>query len=207
MEQMDKLKTGTTTVGVIAKDAVVLAADRRSTLGYLIASKEAQKIFQIDDYIALSTAGSVADTQRLLRVIKAEINLYKHDNEMISVKGAATLLANILNSSRFYPFIAQFILSGVDKNGPEMYDLDPLGSLIKQEKFTAAGSGSPIAYGVLEDSYKENIDKEEAIKLTLRAVKAAIERDIASGEGIDVAVVDKIEGFRMLGKNEIKKYV
>jgi len=200
-------KTGTTTVGLICKDGVVLAAEKKSTMGYLVANKESEKILPIDDHIALTIAGASGDAQALARYMKAELNLFKIQNQRkISVKGAATLLANILHSGRwtFLPYMVQLIVAGYDDNGPSIFTLDAIGSSEEEKKFFSTGSGSPIALGVLEDGYKDSISLEDGMRLAVKAVKAAIERDIASGgSGIDVAVINK-EGIRFLKKEEVE---
>ena len=200
-------KTGTTTVGLICKDGVVLAAEKKSTMGYLVANKESEKILPIDDHIALTIAGASGDAQALARYMKAELSLFKIQNQRkISVKGAATLLANILHSGRwtFLPYMVQLIVAGYDDNGPSIFTLDAIGSSEEEKKFFSTGSGSPIALGVLENGYKDSISLEDGIRLAVKAVKAAIERDIASGgSGIDVAVINK-EGIRFLKKEEVE---
>jgi len=186
-------KTGTTTVGLVCKDGVVLAAEKKSTMGYLVANKETEKIYQLDDHIAMTIAGLSADGQALVRYMKAELKLFSIENQReISVKSAATLLSNILHGSKFYPFYVQLIIAGFDSTGPSIYDLDPVGGAEEEKKFFSTGSGSPMALGVLEDSFKDGMSLEEGSKLAVRAIKAAIERDIASGgRGIDIAVITK----------------
>jgi proteasome beta subunit len=185
-------ESGTTTVGMICRDGVVLAAEKKSTLGYLVASKEAEKIIPIDEHIAITTAGASGDAQALARIMKAELKLFRIRNKRrITVKGAATLLANILQSGRWtlLPYMVQLILAGYDTK-PAVFTLDAIGSIEEEKKFFATGSGSPIALGVLEDAYKEGMTTEEGGKLALRSIKAAIERDIASGgKAIDIAVI------------------
>jgi len=204
------LKSGTTTVGIVCKDGVVLAAERKSTLGYLVASKEERKITPIADYMAITEAGMVGDLQALTRFIKAEISLFKLQNKKrMPVKAAATLLANILYGGRwtFFPYYVQILLGGYDENGPALFALHPDGSILEEKKFFSTGSGSPIAFGVLEDGFKEGISVKDGVKLAVRAVKAAVERDIASGgKGFDVAVITK-EGVKLLSDEEIKKIV
>jgi proteasome beta subunit len=187
-------KTGTTTVGIVCKDGVVLAAEKKATLGYLVASKEAEKILPIADHIALTIAGASGDAQALARYMKAELKLFEIQNRRkISVKGAATLLSNILQSGRwsFIPYMVELILAGFDEK-PAIFSLDAIGGMQEEKKFFSTGSGSPIALGVLEDQYKENISVEEGGKLAIRAIKAAVERDIASGgKAIDLAIITK----------------
>jgi proteasome beta subunit len=186
-------KTGTTTLGMVCKDGVVLAADKKSTYGNLIASKETDKIFSLDDHIAMTIAGLSGDCQALVRYMKAELKLFSIENKRkISVKGAATLLSNILHGSKFYPFYVQLVVAGFDDAGPAIFDLDPVGGAEEEKKFFSTGSGSPMVLGVLEDSYREGMSLDDGTKLALRAVKAAIERDTASGgRGIDIFVITK----------------
>jgi proteasome beta subunit len=196
-EKPEVRKTGTTTVGLICKDGVVLAAEKKSTMGYLVASKESEKILPIADHIAMTIAGVSGDAQTLARYMKAELKLFEIQNQRrISVKGACTLLSNILQGSKFFPYYVQLILAGFD-DGPKIFSLDAIGGWEEEKKFFSTGSGSPIALGVLEDSYKDNLTVEEGKKIALRAIKAAIERDIASGgKGVDVAVITK-EGIKI----------
>lgn len=186
-------ETGTTTVGIVCKNAVILAAEKKSTLGYLVASKESEKIFLLDDHIAMTIAGVSGDAQALARYLRAEFKLYETMHKRkITVKGAATLLANILQSSKYFPYYVQLIIGGVDDKGSHLYSLDAIGGIEEEKKFTSTGSGSPIAYGVLEDQYNEDMSIEEAKELAKRAIKAAIERDIGSGgKAIDIVVITK----------------
>ena len=186
-------KTGTTTVGIVCKDAVVLAAEKKSTLGYLVASKESEKILPLDTHIAMTIAGASGDAQVLARYLRAEFKLFEIEHRRkITVKGAAVLLSNILQSSKYFPYYVQLIIGGVDDYGPQIFDLDAIGGIEEAKKFTSTGSGSPIALGVLEDQYKENMSTDEAKELAKRAIKAAIERDIGSGgRAIDVAIITK----------------
>jgi len=193
------VKTGTTTVGIICKDGVVLAAERKATMGYLVASKDDTKIVEIMPHIGMTQAGSVGDIQALVRYLTAETKLFEiRNNKRITIKAATTLLSNILYQSRrsFFPYLVQILLGGYDKNGPQLFILHPDGSQLEEKKFFSTGSGSPIAFGVLETLYNENLTIEQAKELAVKAVKAAVERDIASGgKGIDVAVIDT-NGFR-----------
>ncbi len=186
-------KTGTTTMGIVCKDGVVLAAESKSTMGYLIASKESEKIIQLEEHIAMTIAGSSGDAESLARYMKAELKLFAIENQRrISIKGASTLLANILQGSKYYPYYVQLIIAGHDTTGGHVYTLDPLGSVEEEKKFFSTGSGSPFALGVLEDAYKDGMSTEEASKLAMRAIKSAIERDIGSGgKAMDIAVITK----------------
>lgn len=191
-EKPEIRKTGTTTVGMICRDGAVLAAEKKSTLGYLVASKSSEKIIQVEDHLALTIAGYSGDAQALARYLQAELKLFAIQNgRKISVKGAATLLSNILQGSKYYPYMVQLILGGFDER-PAVFSLDALGSVEEEKKFFSTGSGSPMALGVLEDDYKDGMSTEEGAKIALRAISAAIERDIGSGgKGIDIAIITK----------------
>jgi proteasome beta subunit len=192
-EKPEVKKTGTTTLGMICRDGVVLAAEKKSTMGYLVASKESDKILPVEDHIALTIAGVSGDAQALARYLRAELKLFSIQNQRkISVKGASTLLSNILQGSKYYPYFVQLILAGYDDTGPAIFSLDAIGGTEEEKKFFSTGSGSPFALGVLEDNYREGISIEEGTKLAVRAIKAAIERDIGSGgKAIDVGVITK----------------
>lgn len=204
-EKLEKLKTGTTTVGVICDGAVVLGAERKATMGYLVASKDTSKIRRLDKHIAMTIAGLVGDAQALDRYIKAELKLYKlNEGEKIPVNAAANLIANILYSRRFYPYIVQLVVGGYD-NKPRLFSFDPTGGLQDEKEYFSTGSGSLTAFGVLEDNFKKKMSVEDAKKLVVRAVYAATKRDIASGgSGIDVAVIDS-RGFHEAPEEEVKK--
>jgi proteasome beta subunit len=203
-KEIEKLKTGTTTVGIICKEGVVLAAERKATMGYLVASKHAKKILEIDRHIGMTIAGNVGDAQALERYIKAEVKLYSlEEGRKMPVKAAATLVANILYSRSYFPYYVQLLVGGYDDKA-RLFSFDPTGSVIEERDFFSTGSGSVMALGVLEDKYKEGIDLESAKKLAVRAVKAAIERDIGSGgSGIDLVVVSG-RGFRIFSDEEVK---
>lgn len=199
-------KTGTTTVGLVCTDGVVMASDRRATMGYLIASKDIDKIYPVNDTIAMTVAGSVGDAQMLVRWMKAEIKLYelKHEKK-ISVKGAATLLSNILANSKIIPFFVQLLIGGVSEGSSELYSVDMLGGITK-EKMTSTGSGSPIAYGVLEELFSENSESKINLKIAAKAVRAAMKRDAASGERVDLVLINK-NGFKRFSKDYVKRLI
>ncbi len=200
--QIQQLK-GTTTVGITCKDGVVLASDKRATLGTLIAHKFVKKTFKIDEHLGATVAGVVGDAQMLIKWMQAEARLYKFKRgRETNTNALASLVSNILFSSRYFPMIVQLVIGGYDAE-PKVFSLDPLGSAI-EDKYVATGSGSVYSYGILEAEYKENMNINDAIKLGIKAVKVALQRDAMSGDGIDVAVIDK-EGFRMLEKAEVEK--
>ncbi|MDR2545851.1 MAG: archaeal proteasome endopeptidase complex subunit beta [Methanobrevibacter sp.] len=197
----DKTLEGTTTVGITCSDGVVFASERRASMGNLVAHKVAEKIFKIDNHLGATIAGSVADAQSLMKVISAEVSLYKMRNgENISVESASAISSNILHSS---PLYVQTLLGGIDENGASIYSLDPAGGMIK-DTFMSTGSGSLFAYGVLEDRFKDGLTVEEGIDVAIRAINSAIERDTFSGNGILVATITK-DGFKMLSEDEIKE--
>jgi len=199
----DNLKKGTTTVVVVYDKGVVLATDKRASMGYLIAHKNAQKLFKITDTIGATCAGIVGDIQSLIGLLEAEANLYEMKNgKKISTKALARLTSNILQGQRYYPLIAWLVLGGCDSNGAEAYSIDPVGG-VNRDTMISTGSGSTMAYGVLEDRFRENMTLEEGIELSVRAINAAIQRDLATGDGIAVAVIDS-SGYRELSKEEIE---
>lgn len=204
MEEEDitkKFKKGTTTVGALCSDGVIIGAEKRATMGNLIANKDIRKIIQIQPHIGMTIAGSVADAQMIGRILKAETTLYGIQRKrQITVESAATLLANVLQSNKYFPYFVQLILAGFDDK-PRLYSLDIVGSLL-EEKVVSTGSGSPFAYGVLEDSYKENRTVEENKPIVMRAIKAALERDAYSGNGMDIAMIKKNK-FEYVDQREI----
>lgn len=192
--------SGTTTVGIVCKDGVVLATESQATMGNIIASTTAPKIFKVTDRIAVTISGSVADCQHVVDVLKANLSLLKMELKRdVSVKAAARLASLILFQNRLFPYISMLILGGVDSTGPHLFTLDPMGSLIEEDRFGATGSGSVIAFGVLEDEYKDGITVDEAASLAERAIRAARSRDTASGGPIQIFKItkNKIEETRI----------
>ncbi|WP_101297374.1 archaeal proteasome endopeptidase complex subunit beta [Halegenticoccus soli] len=182
-----EMKTGTTTVGIRADDGVVLATDMRASAGYMVASKDVQKVEQIHPTAALTIAGSVSAAQSLIRSLRAETSLYEaRRGENMSMQALSTLVGNFLRSGAF--FIVQPVLGGVDEEGPHVYSIDPAGGTM-EEDYTVSGSGSQYALGVLEQDYGDDLAVDEARTVAARAIKSAVERDLASGNGINVAVV------------------
>jgi len=195
---------GTTTVAIKFKDGVVLAADKRATAGYYIAHKKVKKIAKIDDRAALTIAGLVADAQMLADMVRAEVEYYKLSaNKDLMIRSMASILSNIIFSrSRILPYIVQLIVAGYDIE-PRIYTLDWFGT-ITEEKYVATGSGSPIAISIIESSYREDLSLKEAVSIVMKAISAAMKRDVASGEGIDVVAVTK-DGYKEFSKEELKK--
>ncbi len=180
---------GATTVGLVCADGVILAAEKRVSLGYYVLSRAGKKVFKITDRIGAACAGMVADMQILVRRVGAYARLYELEvKRPISVRAAAKLMSNLLFEQRLSPLLTQTIVGGVDDEGPALYVLDPLGSVIP-DKFAAVGSGAEIAMGVLEADYKDGLPVAEGRELALRAIKSAISRDAISGDGVDMLVI------------------
>lgn len=192
---------GTTTIGITAEDSVVLATERRASIGNLVASKTAKKIYQVTDDAALTISGGVGDGQSLAKTLKVEANLYEmRRGKPMTMTGLASMAGNVLRS---YLFRVVPLLGGVDDEGPHVFSLDPAGGVMEEE-FASTGSGSVIAYGVLEDWYRDDLTVEEAQSLAVRALESAMERDTASGNGVLLATITPEEGFRQLDDEEIE---
>ena len=197
-----KFLKGTTTVGIVFDKGVVLAADKRATMGTFIAAKDVVKVHMIADRVALTMAGGVGDAQQLARLLRAELELYKLSRgKPITVEAAATLLSNILQGSKYFPYYVQMIIAGYDTK-PKLFDLDPMGGLL-EEKYVSTGSGSIVAYGVLDENYKVDMNLDEAVKTAAKAVSAAMRRDSATGEGIDVIAIMK-DSVKMYSPSDVK---
>ncbi len=193
-------------MGLVCKDCVVLASEHRATMGTLIAHKNTQKIFKIDEHLALTTAGLVGDAQLLARWLVAEAELFNlKRNQEISVKAAATLMANILSGRRYFPYWVQLLIGGLDPDGGHVYSLDAAGGAIPDDYITT-GSGSPYVYGVLEDHFEENMSPAEGVDLAIRSVHTAMKRDAASGNGIDVVLIEK-KGYQSQPKDKIDQRI
>jgi len=204
MTTNEEVKKGTTTIGMVCKDGVVMATEMRATMGTLIAHKTTQKLFRIDDNLGLAVAGVVGDAQTLARYITAEVQLYKlKRGQGMTVKSAATLTSNILAGSRFYPYWVGLILGGYDREGGHVYALDMVGGAIPDE-YVTTGSGSPYVYGVLEDHYEKGMEVSDGIDLAIRSLHAAMKRDSASGDGMTVASITS-DGISFLDEKEIHK--
>lgn len=198
-------KTGTTTIGVKCKDGVVLAADKRATAGHMIVDKRAEKLHQLDSHIAITIAGLVSDAQFLTKLARAEIQLKKiRTHSPVTLREAANLLANLtynnIRKMSMIPGIVGFVVGGVDNEGGHLYNIGIDGSVTDEEDYTSDGSGSVFAYGVLETLYRKDMPIEEGIKLALKALNAAIQRDSASGNGVDVMTITKDGVKRVLAK-------
>jgi len=185
-------KTGTTTVGLTCNDAIILATDKRASIAYFVASKTAKKLHRIQDHLFLTIAGSVADAQYIVELLRAETTIYQLKRQKpIPVKSAGKILSNILYKNKMFPYQVGLILGGVtEKEGPILLDIGALGSILP-EKYCAIGSGQNFSYGVLEYQWKDGLTIKEGREIAITAVKSSIIRDIASGNGIDIVVIKK----------------
>lgn len=202
---IDKLALkGTTTIGVVCKDGVILASDTRVTMGFYVAHKHGKKVYQIDEHLAMTVAGSLADAQMAVNVLTANARLYRVNlGRPLPVASAARFLANLLFSARYVPLMAQVLVGGVDATGPHVFSIDPFGSLT-EEKYVSTGSGSPVAYGILEDKFREGAAVKEMLPVIVKAVNASMKRDAASGDSFNIAVIDD-KGYRDLTEKEKKQ--
>lgn len=193
----EQLKTGTTTLGMVCKDGIILAADKRATAGNMIVDKRTEKVNIISEDMAVTIAGTVSDAQLIIKLIKAELKLKEvRTGKRATMKEGANLLGGLLYSNirrmSMLPGIAHFLLAGRDGLGVHLYDLFPDGSVTEIRDFVSSGSGSVFAYGVLESQYTQDMSMEQGMKLAIKAVNAALQRDSCSGNGIDVvAITDK----------------
>lgn len=200
------LKTGTTTVGIVCKDSVVLAADKKATLGgMIVASTKMEKVLIINEEVAVTTAGSVSDIQLFVKLLKAQIKLDElRKNKKLKTKEVVNFLASVVYGSarQFIPSVTGFLLGGRDNEGTHLYELGSDGSIMEYDDFVSDGSGMMYAIGVLESGWKKDMSVEEGVKLAFKAVSAAMQRDTASGGGIDVVTVTK-EGIKKVLTKQI----
>ncbi|MGE4274725.1 MAG: archaeal proteasome endopeptidase complex subunit beta [Candidatus Methanomethylophilaceae archaeon] len=192
------LKTGTTTIGIVTSEGVVLASERRATMGNIIAHKEVQKVFKIDDNLGMTIAGVVGHAQLLTRYVKAEVQLYRlKKGSPMTVKAASTLVANIVRNG----FYVGLIVGGWDRNGGHVYSIDGAGGSI-EDKYVSVGSGSVFSLGVLENGYKDDLSLDGAVDLAIASLNASMRRDSASGNGMMVVTVND-KGFTEVPEDEL----
>jgi proteasome beta subunit len=198
----DQIKKGTTTCALTCKDGVVLAADTRASAGLFIADRHVMKIQQVDRHLAMTIAGGVADAQNLVDTMRYNANIYRFQSkELMPVKSAARLCSNILFNQRYFPYYVQIIMGGfTQEEGSKIYNIDLFGS-ITTEKFISTGSGSPVAYGYLESEYRDDMSVNDAYKVAMQAIAAAIRRNAGTGDNINVVIIDK-DGYRELSKEQ-----
>jgi len=196
-ELNDFLKTGTTTVGLIYKDGVIMGTESQATANYFVASKHAQKLFKINDYCAATISGGVADCQYVVNQVRAISNLQRIEtNQTPTVKYIANVVRNILYQGRSY-YLALMIVGGyeVELKKGVLYGIDLLGTLYEESRFLSFGSGSPYALGVLDAEWMQEMDEKAAIDLVKSAIHSAIERDAGSGYKIQIIKINS-EGFK-----------
>ena len=199
----EQIKKGTTTCALTCSDGVVLAADTRASAGFFIADRHVMKIQKVDRHLGMTIAGGVADAQNLVDIMRYNANIYRISNrELMPIKSASRLCSNVLFNQRYFPYYVQIIVAGYDKEGGQIYNIDLFGSMTS-EKFISTGSGSPVAYGYLESEFKEGLGVNDAYKIAIRAIAAAIRRNAGTGDGINTVIIDK-DGYRELSK-EVKE--
>lgn len=184
----------TTIVGIRTKEGVVLGSDRRASKGFFIGSKITQKISKIDDTLAVAIAGQLSDADYMVKLVKAERNLIELRRGFpVTVKESARLIANqaYTGLKNYQPYFVELLVGGVDQEGGQIFVADMSGA-ITSEEFASSGSGSPIAYGVLESIYHKDMTNEQAKEIATKAVAAAMERDPGSGNGIDVLTIPNL---------------
>ncbi|MXY60889.1 MAG: proteasome subunit beta [Cenarchaeum sp. SB0665_bin_23] len=202
----DKILHGTTTVGIRTSEGVVLCADMRASAGYFIANNNTMKIQRIDHHAGLTLAGGVADAQNIVDILRYHANLHHLTNDIpIPIKSLARLTSLLFHRNRGYPFIADILVGGFDGDGAALFNIDMFGS-VEAKSFVTTGSGSPVAYGVLENEYADDLSMKDAKRVALHAVKAAIVRNIGTGDGINISVIDK-DGFRLLAEEQKKAII
>jgi proteasome beta subunit len=189
---LETYKTGTTTVGIISKDSIILAADMQATMGNLQSNNDMTKLYKINDHLAVTIAGSVGDALVLVRFLKVQASLYELEHKTpMNTKACATLLSNVLNANRFYPYFTQFILAG-SVGELSIYNIDIAGGVVQEKQFSYSGSGSELALSVLDNKYKKDLSTNDAIKLAKEAILAAKKRDIyTGGQGVKMFVITK----------------
>jgi proteasome beta subunit len=205
--KMESKKTGTTTVGLIGNDFVLLAADQQATMGNVVADEDAQKIYPITDYVALTISGGVGDALAIIRFLKSQAALYEIERgTKITPKAVASLLSNVLNGNRYYPFMFMPLIGGVN-NKAELYEIDPVGSMADKKRYGVTGSGSDFAISILDADYKEGMSQEEAVFLGVKAVMASKNRDIyTGGRTISVSLISK-DGYKQVDPKEVEKAI
>jgi proteasome beta subunit len=203
------LKTGTSLVGIVTKDGVVMAGDRKATAGgQIVMDKNAKKVVSINNYIVISGTGVSSDIELAKKLIRAELKLKElRDKKRPTIHEAANLIAMMnyknIRQPAMIPFMAGLMVGGFNTNGSaELYSIEPAGSTKKIEDFDANfSSGMPYILGMLEKNYKKNLTLTEGIGLAIDAIESAIERDPASGCGIDVFTITK-DGIKQVAKQK-----
>ena len=203
----DKLSTGTTCIGLVFDKGVILAADRRTTAGF-IASDKSEKVYNLSNSIVATTAGHAADNQKVMRYMRGEIRLMELKNERSAKVEEAAMILNSIQYSiiRSQGSVVSVILGGYDDNGPSLYNLSPDGTIINNEGYVTDGSGSIYVKGVLDLEYKENLSEKDALNLIDKGFRASFKNDNMSGGGYIVKVVTK-DGIKELPRKTVKSEV
>ncbi|VVB77266.1 Proteasome subunit beta [uncultured archaeon] len=201
----ESIRKGTTTVGIVCTDGVVMGADSRATGDTFIASSEAIKVYKIGDSLAMTIAGYVGDAEYLVKFLKVQNEFYKmNEGKPLSPSAASSLLSLLLQENKFAPYIVQLIIGGLNKGIPEVYSLDLGGGVIKESKFYSTGSGSPTALGYLESVYSASFSTQDALKHAAKALSIAMKRDSATGDSIKLVAITK-KGVKEYVKEDVDK--
>ena len=179
---------GATAIGITCGDGIVLAAEKRVSYGNFVVNKNTKKVFAITHNVAAACAGMVADMQVLVRQVTALSRIRKLEiRRDVATNSIAKLMSVIMFERRYFPLLTQVVVGGTDPS-PQIYTLDPLGSLLPDD-YAAVGTGAEMALGVLDSEYKKDISIEVARNLAVKAIKSSIQRDSASGDGIDLVII------------------
>lgn len=182
---------GATAVGITYNDGVLLAAEKRVSYGNFVVNKNTKKTFNVTDYVGAACAGMVADMQVLVRQVSALSKIRKLETRRdVEPNSVAKLMSVIMFERRYFPLLTQVVVGGITTGKPKIYTLDPLGSVLP-DRYAAVGTGAEMALGVMDAEYEENMDEEKATNLALKAIRSSIQRDSASGDGIDILIINK----------------
>lgn len=203
------LKTGTSIVGIVCKDGIVLAGDRQATAGTIAISKNEGKISEVNDYLIFAGTGTASDLVMLKKLVRAELRLKElKSKQRPTVKEGANLIGmlayNNIRQMSMIPFIAGTLVTGYNEDGTfELYTIEPAGSVLNVEDYDANfSSGMPFILGLLERKYDKNLTVKEGVELAIDCIKAATQRDTGSGFGIDVYTITK-QGISHVVKQKI----
>ncbi len=204
-QQIKDVKTGTTTVGLIYEGGVVLAADKRASMGHIAYEEESEKIYKVNDFVAMTNAGNVGDSLIIIRFIRSQAKVYELERgERMSARAASTILSNVLGANRYYPYIVQFVIGGFNGKAG-LFDVTPYGAVLERTQYAVSGSGTEPALTALDLGYRKGMNEKEAITLAVRAIEAGKRRDIYSGGvGATVWVVDT-KGAREVSKASLDR--
>ena len=181
---------GATAVGITFNDGVVFASERRIAYGNFVVSKTTKKTFVITPHVGAACAGLVADMQILSLQIAALAKIRRMEIKRdVPPNTIAKMMSNMMYERRFFPLLTQVIVGGLVEK-PTIYTLDPLGSVLPDD-YAAVGTGAEMALGILDQQYTKELAEAQAVELAVKSVRAASMRDSASGDNIDVLVMNK----------------